>query len=367
MLVRDGVVLQDAKTDNEGYLHAFARTARTGIQEYLGAEVGRPDLRVVRVYRDEAEVFSKTSLETFSKLPVTVGHPRQPVNAKNWRDLAVGTTGEEVLRDGEYLRIGFKIFDGNAVKAVADGKRELSVGYSCELDWTGGTTADGQSYDAKQVGIVANHIAIVDKGRAGAACRLADGWQAFDDSSITGNRKMKTIVVDGVSVEMEDTAAQVVEKFQRDAAAQLADAKASADKLAGELAAVRTELTAQMEAKDGEIAVLKAAQLSDEQIEQAAVARADLIAKAKSVLGDGFDGKGKSSAEIRKAVVEKKLGDAARDMSDAAIEGAFAALAISKADPQKAALKQNDAMPDASKAYDEYVARLRTAYKGGAK
>lgn len=73
--ITDSVTLGDSVINDAGYLEAVARTARTGIQQYLGAELGRPDLGVVNVYRDEAEVFSKASLNTFSKIPVTNDHP----------------------------------------------------------------------------------------------------------------------------------------------------------------------------------------------------------------------------------------------------------------------------------------------------
>src|SRR5690606_20900677 len=101
MKLIDTVSLGDARVNEAGYLEANARTARIGIQQYLGAELGRPDLGIVNVYRDEAEVFSKRSLDTFSKIPVTLDHPSGPVTAKTWKDVAVGTTGDEVLRDGE--------------------------------------------------------------------------------------------------------------------------------------------------------------------------------------------------------------------------------------------------------------------------
>src|SRR5690606_21188740 len=116
--ITDSVTLGDARVNDAGYLEANARTARVGIQQYLGFEMGRPDLDIVNVYRDEAEVFSKRSLETFSKIPVTLDHPASPVTADNWKSVAAGTTGDEVLRDGECLKIGLKITDAEAVKAI---------------------------------------------------------------------------------------------------------------------------------------------------------------------------------------------------------------------------------------------------------
>lgn len=362
MLVTDSVTLADAAVDSSGYLNANARTARTGVQMYAGREVGRPDLPVVRVYRDEAEVFSKASLNTFARIPVTVDHPREPVTASNWRALAVGATGEEVLRDGEYLKIGFRIYDKEAIQAVADGKRELSVGYSCALDWAPGTTPDGEPYDARQTDIVANHIAIVDKGRAGAACRLGDTWRAFHPEKSV---KMQKLTLDGLTVELEDNAAQIVTKVVADAEAKLKTEKDRADRLAGELAVAQKAV----EAKDGEIAAIRSSVMTDAQIEEAAEARSTLIGQAKAFLGDNYDAKGKSNADIRRAAVEKKLGDAAKGMSDAAVEGAFSALAATAkvanpaADMVRCAEPTTD-LTDAEAAHSKYVAGLNDHYKG---
>lgn len=44
--------------------------------------------------------------------------------------------------------------------------RQLCAGYTCELDWTPGTTVDGQAFDASQKNIKINHLAIVDWVRA---------------------------------------------------------------------------------------------------------------------------------------------------------------------------------------------------------
>ncbi|MFB9795160.1 DUF2213 domain-containing protein, partial [Shinella granuli] len=144
MKIEDSVLLGDTlQVDENGYLRVNARTARTGIQVYSGIEVGRPELTAVNVYRDEAEVFSKSSLNTFANIPITLGHPEAAVNAQTWRDKAVGNTLEEVLRDGEYLKIGLKIMDAAAVQAVRDGTRELSVGYETQLLWEDGKAPDG--------------------------------------------------------------------------------------------------------------------------------------------------------------------------------------------------------------------------------
>src|SRR6185369_15200906 len=53
------------------------------------------------------------------------------------------------------------------------GKRELSNGYQCDLVIEDGEV-DGVAYQAVQRKIRGNHVAVVDKGRAGATCRIGD-------------------------------------------------------------------------------------------------------------------------------------------------------------------------------------------------
>lgn len=341
MHITDKVSLGDTKLSDSGYLEAFALTARTGVQQYLGREVGRPDLDVVSVYRDEAEVFAKGSLSTFSKIPITNDHPAHPVTAANWKQVAVGTTGDDVLRDGEYLKIGLKITDGAAVTAVQAGKRELSVGYSCELVWEDGIAGDGTPYQAKQTNIIADHIAIVQRGRAGSRASIGDSWPQHTPNPEEKPMTLKTVTVDGIPVEVTDQGAIVIATLQQ----RLADA---AGKLTAADTAHATAIAtkdAELARKDAELDDLKAKQVTDAQLDERVKARGDLIAKARSI-ADG-DYTGKSDAEIRKAVVVAKLGDAAiAGKAEAYVDARFDILADEAAkDPVRQHLINQDGRP----------------------
>ena len=65
--LRDTVGLDGVAKTKDGYLTAFANVARTGVQQYKGYELNRPDLGDVAVYRPEKEVFSPAAM-----LPRTV-------------------------------------------------------------------------------------------------------------------------------------------------------------------------------------------------------------------------------------------------------------------------------------------------------
>ena len=71
MQFTDAVTVAGTRWREDGYLVADARIARTGIQNYLGSEVGKPDMAQVRVYRPGSEVFSDETLRSAAHRPVT--------------------------------------------------------------------------------------------------------------------------------------------------------------------------------------------------------------------------------------------------------------------------------------------------------
>lgn len=330
MLITDTVALVgDRRTTQDGYLVAAARIARTGVQTYRGAEMGRTDLAAVRVWRPEEEVFAADALASMAHRPVTLDHPAEPVTSANWKAHSVGQVGGEVARDGDYIRVPLVLMDHAAIDAVIAGKRQLSVGYVAEIDWTPGTTPAGEPYDAVQRRIRANHLAVVDAARAGPACRIGDAWSAV----------------------MPAAPAPVT----------------SADEAAA--------LRAALEAKDGEIVALTArlrdAELTPARLDEAVAARGQLTAAARRIGGEALAVDGRGDAEIRRAAVAARIGDAAaREMSDAAVEGAFRVLAAptppgaSRPDPLRQVLADRPLSGDArSEALRQRDARLTGAWK----
>jgi hypothetical protein len=366
MKMTDAARLTGARVTDEGYLVANVRTARIGTQDYLGFELDRPDLDTVTVYRDESEVFRKASLQTFGLLPVTDDHPADLVTADTARMVSVGTTNEEVLRDGEYLRIGIKLTDAATIRKVQDGKRELSVGYTSELVWGDGFAPDGTAYQARQTNIVGNHIAIVAAGRAGPLARIGDSqpgtvarWGAspiYDekDAIMADAIQTRTVTIDGLSVITTDAGAQALEKLQ----GQITDAKAALTAMTVTVNAKDGELAA----KDAELATMAKSILSDADLDAKVAARADLIGKAKAIAKDVAT-TGLSDAGIRKASVVAILGDVAiAGKSDAYIDARFDILSedAAKGDTVADALKTGVTV--ATDARAEYVKGLSTAY-----
>ncbi|KGU41851.1 DUF2213 domain-containing protein [Xanthomonas citri] len=333
MFLTDRVSVSAPRRTADGYLVAEAFVARTGIQDYLGSELGRPDLELVRLYRPPEEVFSDETLRSYAHRPMTNDHPPEQVNADNWKKYAVGQTGDEVAHDQTRVRVPLVLMDQQAITDYEAGKRELSQGYSAEIDWTAGMTPEGEHYDAVQRNIRNNHLALVRRGRAGSQFRIGDGRAPGDSdhSAVNPTRnhtmsdtKTRTVMVDGLPVECTDASAIAIDKLQR----QLNDSSAIA-------ARQSTDHTAALALKDGEIAKrdatiddLRTKVLTDAALDERVQARGDLLATAKAI--HDADYRGKSDADVRKAAVIGKLGDAAvAGKTDAYIEARFDILADS--------------------------------------
>lgn len=153
--------------------------ARTGMMIYGDGEIiageGEDMLTagadgLIRVIRDDAEVFHPDTMASFLGKPVTDDHPGDTVTPENWRRHAIGATHNVRRGEGVYsdcLVADLLIQDKDAIQAVLDGKREVSCGYDADYD----QTAPGQ---ARQLNIIGNHVALVDRGRCGPRCAIGD-------------------------------------------------------------------------------------------------------------------------------------------------------------------------------------------------
>jgi len=321
--ITDTVILDGVRTTQDGYLVGEVKIARTGIQVYQAGEVGRTG-KPIRVYRPEAEVFDEASMASMAHRPVTVDHPSDMVDASNWKHLAVGQTGGQVKRDGDYVMVPMVVMDADAINSIRQGKRQLSVGYTANLDFTHGITDSGEEYDAIQTNIRGNHVAIVNSGKAGSQARIGDAGQWGGKPSTRGESEMadaiktRAVLVDGLSVETTDAGAQALEKLLGDIAAlnqKIADADAARQ---SEIEAKDAEIAK----RDAEIDALKKSALTDADLDAKVQARAALVADASAV-APSVDIKGMSDSAIRKAVVVAKLGDAMAAKPDAYIDARF--------------------------------------------
>jgi hypothetical protein len=362
----DTVMLDGVRRTRDGYLVADAKVGRTGIQTYQGSEIGRPDLASVRVYRPESAVFATDALASAAWRPITIDHPNEMVTADNWKKHAVGLTGDHIARDGAFIRVPLTLMDAQAIAAVESGKRELSLGYTCELEFKDGLTPTGEAYDAIQSAIRINHLAICSTARGGPDLRIGDQEERPPNGGPTV--ALKTIIVDGLPVETTDAGEAAVNKLRGllDAAVTAKDASA----------AEVVKLTAEAVAKDAEIVKLKddleKSKVTPAQMRDAAKAYAKTVALAKQLgatITDEMD-----EAAIKRAVVTAKMGDSTKAYPDEHVSIAFDTLTAglkvddNQIDPLRRTISEGPInVGDAEAAYRESQAKAaeqrRNAWK----
>ncbi|RRV49574.1 DUF2213 domain-containing protein [Pseudomonas sp. p106] len=372
MILQDSVTASNVRRTADGYLTARAKVARTGIQDYLGTEIdpdnkhGLRDVPIVKMYRPESSVFHKDAMRSYAHRPMTNGHPGgKGVDASNWKELAVGQTGGDVIRDGECVDVPLVLMDAAAIADYEAGKRQLSMGYSCEVIFQDGYTPDGEYFHCSAGPMNMNHLSLEHRARAGEEFRIGDTQTQPPQGGHQMADSLRTVIVDGLSVQTTDQGAQAIDKLTR----QLSDSATTIQQLkdahAADLAAKDSELAK----KDAEIDGLKAKQLSDADIDKRVQARADLIGKAKAIHDGDYAGKGE--AEIRKAVVIAKIGDAAiAGKSEAYIDARFDMLLEDAAknpagDPFRQHMIQQDGKTtgdEAEKARLQMIADMQTAH-----
>jgi hypothetical protein len=149
-----------------------AISARDGVLEYMGAELGMvPADRVVRVYRSPATVANAAM--SMAGLPLTDDH----VSLDAPPVATIGTVAQSRLVDDATLGpectmgIANKIAVNDTALALLDeGKRELSLGYTATLE----PADEDAAWDFEQFDIMPHHLALVQAGRCGPGCRFVD-------------------------------------------------------------------------------------------------------------------------------------------------------------------------------------------------
>ena len=176
---------------------------------------------------------------------------------------------------------------------------------------------------------------------------------------------LRKLLVDGISIDVTEQGAQAIEKLNT----KLADAATATKTLTDAHATAIALKDAELAKKDAEIDALKGKQLSDADIDKRVTARADLISKAKSIADADYTGK--TDADIRKAVVVAKLGDAAvAGKADAYIDARFEILVEDAAkdpagDPFRKHMIQQDGKTvgdESEKARLQMIADMQTAH-----
>lgn len=321
-----------AVTDADGFLRDSPIVARTGIYIYQ-----QPDGTIIREYRPPEEVFDTDSEASFVGKPIVVGHPASGiVNSDTAQDLAIGTIlSSGYQKDETNIACDIVIHNPSAIGE----KRGLSLGYRVDIEEAPGITPDGQQYDVIQRNIRINHLAVVDRGRAGAKARLnLDG-----DEIIEGVETKMKIKIDSVDFEVDEKIANYVNSLQNkeeNARVKLDTAntelksvkeqntalKADADDKKAKLDAMTAErdgLKAKVDAADAEKE--KAVKEAVEAVKADMQERAELEETAKIAKVEKTDGL--TNAELKAGIVKAAFGESFKldGASDAYLDGAYSA------------------------------------------
>lgn len=313
----DRTYIKDYKETPEGYLtFTDVPITRAGVFPYR-----RNDGAVSYEAKLPDEILSAHTVSTAQSKAVTDDHPSGLVTLDNHKDLARGLSHTDARVDGDKLLVSFTVTDSALIDKIKNGKREVSIGFLSDIKQESGVY-DGVTYDSVQRNIEINHIAIVDKGRAGSEIGIrADSaaWQIEE-----GGQIMPTYKIDSKDYEVDPVVKAHLEAQQ--ARLDAAEMKAKEiDALQGRVDAYEATIAT----KDKEIADLQSKQISQDELDQKIAERIALVESAKSFLGDSYDFTGKSDRAVKEAVItlvqpEFKADSKTDDYVDAFYDGAIA-------------------------------------------
>lgn len=324
-----GEVGRVERTD-QGYLRAPATITKTGVFAYR-----QRDGTTRRELRLPEEVFHADAMKSFGLAPLVNGHPRKPngepimLNAQNTARYQVGSVVEP-RQDGDHVAAYIQVTDADTITDAEQGRRHLSCGYQAKLEFNPGVTSgipgieDGQRYDAIQRHIRGNHVALVDRGRAGSTVQLrldsADALQvdeqnrtiepqpgAEEKGRVDGRPRettMQNLRIDGVTFEVSSQVAEAVGKTMArldELDAKLAEAQKKASEQQARADQAEENLAAEKQAR--------ADATTPDKIRDAVHARLSLERTAGPILGDEVKVDGMTDAEIKRAVVLQLAAD----------------------------------------------------------
>lgn len=273
--------------------------SRTGVLEYSDGQ------RTWREYRPAEEVFAEDSLATLRGAVLTDLHPPKLVTPETYASVARGHADGTARRDGDLLVTDLMVQEAGLCRAVEAGdRRELSCGYTCEVERTPGVTPEGEKYDAVQRRIRHNHIALLPpgEGRSGPEVALRMDGAAVEVRRVDAAKgsSMKKIKVRGREIKLDAAEDEAAAQGAVDAVEKKADADAT------ELAALKAlfeDAMKRLAALEGKPAAVTEDMVPEEVQDSIASKRGALLTSARKVLGAEVKLDGLKADEIRRKVV----------------------------------------------------------------
>lgn len=166
--------------DTNGFMHVDnCPLTKEQVAPYLGREVpgwqsmGLEPERIYHVYRPASELSKSATVKSVRGIPFLLDHAEvSPDNIQE--NQIIGNVGDNAKWDGKYLRCNVTVYAQKAQDKIKDrSMRELSLSYAYTPELRSGSFK-GRPYQIVMHDIRANHLALVEAGRAGSDVRVSD-------------------------------------------------------------------------------------------------------------------------------------------------------------------------------------------------
>lgn len=180
---------------------------KEGVFMYLGRQIdpdgskwGLDADRIYWVYRSKKEISSEETLHSFEGVPFIDEHDMLGEGCSNTDYKNIAGTIHNIRIKGDVMIGDFKIYSEKVKSLIRQGKKQLSLGYRAAFQKKCGMFK-GKAYDFIQVGIVGNHVALVECGRCGSDVRIYDKAIVCDSLEIPQmeiNKEELKSILDGM-------------------------------------------------------------------------------------------------------------------------------------------------------------------------
>lgn len=163
--------------------------SKAGVFPYMGHSISdecEPD-KIYYVYRSP-ETLQK-SVDTWDNPPKPFinDHEMLGEGFSKIDDRPVQGVIHNPVFEGDTLYADISVYSESLKDKIANGKKELSLGYFCKYRKEKGVYK-GQAYDYVQEDMVGNHIALVDNGRCGSDVKVFDSKCTMDSLEIPDDK-----------------------------------------------------------------------------------------------------------------------------------------------------------------------------------
>lgn len=191
-MINADVLTFDAKSvrsiDENGFMRiAISPFTKEQVAPYYGREIpgweklGLDPEKTYMGYRPSEELQKAETIESINGIPVQFRHHPDFSDAPA-HETRVGAAGTDAEWREPYLMNSLIIYDDKAKDVIKSGfMRELSLAYRYDPEIKAGEW-NGKKYDFIMRNIRANHIALVEEGRAGADVLVYDSKQKEDSN-----------------------------------------------------------------------------------------------------------------------------------------------------------------------------------------